>query len=334
MASVSVSALAVAWVAACAGESPETGDSGAGPAAVPTWGASAPLVIYGATRGGRTDLYVTDPAGTERPVVNGDPSEVQPRLSPDGLQLLFHARNPGAPYGLYRATAGAPADSGAPESPPSIEPLVVEEGVHALGGVWSPDGTSLAYFSTRGEAPPTDGGLPGHIWIRASATGVERRLTVAPLPGTLGPSDWSPDGAWILAARPFDGQLDVVRIDVATGAEERLTHDPAGEYGAAYSHDGRRVAFHAESGDSAQIVVLDLASGERRVLTSGPGGRYSPAWSPDDRWLLVSAMAPGADQTDVVAIRVDDGFVVPVAATADDERYGAWVPRESPWAKR
>jgi Tol biopolymer transport system component len=321
----------MAMVAACGGDAGDPGASAA--AAAPTWGGSAPLVMYGATRQGRTDLYVADPDGHERRVVGGELSEVQPRLAPDGLHLIFHARNPGAPYGLYRATPGAP-DTGAPPPPPSVEPLVVEEGAHALGGVWSPDGESLAYFSTRGEAPPTDGGLPGHIWIRHLATGADRRLTVEPLTGTLGPSDWSPDGGWVLAARPFDGQLDVVRIDVATGAEERLTRDLAGEYGAAYSHDGRRVAFHAETEDSAWITVLDLDSGERRALTSGPGWRYSPVWSPDDAWLLVTAVAAGGEQTDVVAIRVNDGLMVPVAASDEDERYGAWVPRESPWVKR
>lgn len=316
-------ALTVALIAACGGDARDPGDTAAAPAAPPTWAESAPLVIYGATRAGRTDLYVSDPDGNERRVIDGEASEVQPRLAPDGLQLIFHARSPGAPYGLYRAT---------PETP--VEPVVVEADTYDLGGVWSPDGRSLAYFSTRGEAPPTDGGLPGHIWIRDLATGADRRLTAEPLPGTLGPSDWSPDGAWILAARPFDGQLDVVRIEVATGAEERLTDDPAGEYGAAFSNGGRRIAFHAETDDSAQIVVLDLASGERRTLTSGPGWRYSPVWSPDDAWLLVSFLAPGAEQTDVVALRVADGLVVPVAATGEDERYGAWVPRESPWAKR
>lgn len=342
-----------ATVGACGGDPPGAGGPAAAPAVAragaaaatapalvdppASWAGSAAAVIYGATRDGRTDLYLTGPDGAERKVVDGPSSEVQPRPAPDGRQVVFHARSGDAPYGLFRATPTAPgvsADAGAPGPSVTVEPLAVEDGVHALGGVWSPDGASLAYFSTRGEAPPAEGTLPGHIWLRELATGADRRITREPLPGPLGPSGWWPDGGSVLAARPFDGQLDLVRIDVATGTEIRLTDDPTGEYGATVSHDGRRVAFHAETDDSAQIVVLDLATGGRRALTAGPGWRYGPVWSPDDAWLLITASGPAGEQYDVVALRVADGAEVPVAATDDDERYGAWVVRGSPWVVR
>lgn len=296
------------------------GGCGSEDVGAPVWSPGSAAVVFGGTREGRVDLLIRTPDGSERALVAGEAQEVGPRFAPDGRRLLFHARTATSPYHLYLAT------------PEGVEALVAEEGVHAIGGVWSPDGSRVAYFSDRGEAPAA-GGLPGHIWLRDLASGEDRRLTREPVAGTLGPSDWSTDGRWVLLARPFDGQLDVVRLEVETGEEERLTRHSADEYGAAFSSDGRFIAFHADTGEESRIVVLEVETGERRVLTEGSLRRYSPVWSPDDAWLLVNAEGVGGGQYDLVAVRVADGAEAPVVATAEDERYGAWLPEGSPWAE-
>lgn len=191
--------------------------------------------------------------------------------------------------------------------------------------VWSPDGGRLAFMSTRGFELGTIGPFPGHLYVTDLADGALRMLTRTPLTSSLGPSDWSADGASVLMARVVDGRPTVFVLDVEGGAERRLTHGDAGEYSAVFSHAGDRIAFHSDSGDESQIVVADLRGGTREALTSGPGLRYNPRWSPDDRWILFSASEDGR-QYDVKAVRLENGFVLDLVATPEDEREGEWLP--------
>jgi TolB protein len=190
---------------------------------------------------------------------------------------------------------------------------------------WSPDGRRLAFMSTRGFALGSLGPFPGHIYVLAIGSDSLRRVTREPLTSSLGPSDWSSDGAGILMARVVDGRLDVFLLDVANGAEVRLTDAPEAEYAATYAHAGDRIAFHAEGDSGSQIVVLDLKTGERSTVTHGSGYRYTPEWSPDDEWLMFTASGAG-DQYDLRAVRIADGVVVDIVATPEDEREGQWLP--------
>ncbi len=135
----------------------------------------------------------------------------------------------------------------------------------------------------------------------------------------------SADGESILFARVVGERPDVFVIDLATGLESQLTQSTRGNYSATFSHSGDRIAFHSESDDGAQIVVSDLGGDNQRRVTSGPGFRYGPRWSPDDRWLMFSASDDG-NQYDIRAIRIEDGVVVDLVSTPEDEREGRWIP--------
>lgn len=309
---------------------------GAGEGGPASWSPETAPLVLGATRDGRTDLYVHDPrTGRTTAVVWTERVEVGPVPSPDGRRLAYHARTETEPYHLYLADLeeGRASPDGGSETV-RITPLRSEEGTHFIGAVWSPEGREVAYFSNRGLRPGPDGPFPGHVYAVEVETGRERRLTRTPLEGTLGPSDWSADGRFILMSRRFEGHLDLVRLDVETGAEERITRDPNDEYSARWSHDGSRIAFHVEDGSGARVVVLDLATGERRRVTREEGWWYAPSWSPDDAWLLISAAGRDGVDYDVVAVRVEDGHVVRLVDTPEDERYAAWIDGESPWALR
>jgi TolB protein len=158
-----------------------------------------------------------------------------------------------------------------------------------------------------------------------SAGGEPTRVTQEPLTSTFGP-DWSPDGRSLLFARDFDGDIDLVRLDLDTGAETRLPGTPAAEYGGRYSPDGKRIAFHAglETGE-ARIVVADLDGSERRELSSG-GQHYDPHWSPDGRWILFTGAALGASKFDLMMVPAEGGAIESLIATDADERSAAWSP--------
>lgn len=274
-------------------------------------------ILFTGSRNGTSDLYVLDrSAGTTRQMTAmGTPEggANAGEVSPDGTYVAFQVRR-GSDYDLYVMDLA----DGRPEK-------VVEHAAYDVNPVWSPDGQRLAFMSTRGFEPGVLGPFPGHVYVVDLEQRTVDQLTAAPLTSALGPSDWSADGASILFARVVGERPDVFVLDVATGVESQLTHSAQGNYSATFSHSGDQLAFHSESDDGAQIVVSDLSGDNPRRVTNGPGFRYGPRWSPDDRWLMFSASDDGS-QYDIRAVRIEDGFVVDLVATREDEREGQWIP--------
>jgi dipeptidyl aminopeptidase/acylaminoacyl peptidase len=115
----------------------------------------------------------------------------------------------------------------------------------------------------------------------------------------------SPDGRWVVfsvtepayADAETSSDLWIVATD-GSAEPRRLTATRAGEGGAAWSPDSRRIAFSArrEGDDASQIYVLDVAQGgEAQRVTNLSTGAGGPKWRPDGRAILfVSTIYPGA----------------------------------------
>ena len=168
---------------------------------------------------------------------------------------------------------------------------------------WAPDGKSIAFASQ------------GNIWVVPASGGPPARLT----DGRAGAGDprtsadreptWSPDGRWVLfeSGRRGNGDLSIVSAD--GGVQLALTSSEADEGNAAWSPDGRHVAYVARSPEyfSGRLLVLDVdvstgrAVGSPRVLHEAPadrGGGWSigrPAWSPDGSQVAVVLQESGWD---------------------------------------
>lgn len=100
----------------------------------------------------------------------------------------------------------------------------------------------------------------------------------------------------------------------------RITGDKAGESGATWSPDGRRIAFAAKRGDDkqAQLRVLDLAQGgEAQRVTKLSTGAASPVFSPDGTRLLFSSRVYPDSRTDADNERL--------AKEEEDRKYKARV---------
>ncbi len=282
------------------------------------WSVDSAQVIFTGTRAGSTDIYIAYP-GVRPTRLTQDPArDNYARLAPDGRTLAFQSGRSGAiDIYLMDLTSGEVVN-------------LTDHPAYDVLPAWSPNGQHLAFMSTRGfELGGQDGPFPGHLYIVDSEGVHLQQITGTPLTSSLGPQDWTPDGEGILLSRELDGSLDIFLLDVATGNETRLTSEPADEYGGAFSRDGSRIAFHAEANGVSSIVIMRRDGANRRTVTPGPGLRYSPRWSPDDAWLLYTVQGTGESDYDLEAVHVEDGTIVPIVVTSEDEREGDWVTNNS-----
>ena len=106
----------------------------------------------------------------------------------------------------------------------------------------------------------------------------------------------SPDGRWVVFTvtdpsyneKEQTTDLWIAPAD-ASAKPRRITFTKAGESGATWSPDSRRIAFSAkrEGDDQSQIYILDIAGGgEAQRVTSSPTGARSPRFRDDGNAIL------------------------------------------------
>ena len=104
----------------------------------------------------------------------------------------------------------------------------------------------------------------------------------------------SPDGRFVAATSWDTG--DLILRDVNTGRIRRLTHKvtawsshPGGVYGAAFSPDGRRIAYdwaNSRTDDELRVIGTD-GTGERTLYRNSNSFANPVDWSPDGSQILV-----------------------------------------------
>ena len=204
-------------------------------------------------------------------------------------------------------------------SPPLLERLT-DGRQHDRQSRYSPDGTRIAFTSTRGnkshvfvmparggaatQVTPPDysasfpswspdgkriafeaniGGGNG-IWVVGIDGGEPVRVTPASMYASWG--DWAPDGSRIAFISNRAGSMDVYTIPVAGGEPKQITNHKDNEWSPRWSPDSKRLAFYSTwEGRMTDVHVVSAEGGETRQVTDHPAEDYQPAWSPDGKWL-------------------------------------------------
>jgi Tol biopolymer transport system component len=140
---------------------------------------------------------------------------------------------------------------------------------HDVMPVWSPDGTQVAYRAGTLDKPA--------IGFAASDGSGVKRTTACPK-SPCQPSDWSPDGRFLVLTV---GGTDVWRLPVGSeGQAQPLLTEPFTERDARLSPDGRWIAYVSDETGKPEVSVRSLTGTARRyVVSSGIGDQ--PVWRHD-----------------------------------------------------
>jgi Tol biopolymer transport system component len=144
---------------------------------------------------------------------------------------------------------------------------------------------------------------------------------------------WSPDGRYLAWSTDRAGQLlDIWILDLKTGTKRRLTSTEGSAMGAAWSPDGKQIAFLNVDGvwRRASVNVVDVASGEVRQIHPPLFGPGNPTWSRDGKRVVIAALTPysgrfreGTNQLLSIAVAGgDSAWYTPVPHQSIDSRVG------------
>src|SRR5829696_7094948 len=212
-----------------------------------------------------------------------------PRLSPDGSTVAFAMWEIDAEENEYRGNVWfAPVDGSSP-------PRRFTTGEKRDGQPrWSPDGTRLAFSSSRAEKEP------GQLFVVPVSGGGEAvRLTR--LKEDVGDVTWSPDGTQIAFTARVRDEAYELEEDERRRPPRRITRLHFKLDSVGWTVDRRRQLF---------VVAAD-GSGEPRQLTGGEYENAQPSWSPDGRQLVFVSARTETWDTDLIedlyVISVDGG---------------------------
>jgi eukaryotic-like serine/threonine-protein kinase len=281
------------------------------------WGSDNILFMRATT----APLFRVSPTGSQPPVeaTKLDSPRVTghryPRFLPDGRRFLFFATGTSEGQGLYLGSLDSPdarrlveTDRAGAFLPPDWVLFGRDEALYAqrldLQGLRMLGEPIL--ISERVASAP---GLVGNIALSAASTGAfayrntgneVRELVwfdrMGRQDGTLGAPEGlelamqlSPDARTVAINRRVNGNLDIWLVETARALPRRLTLHTATDAEAAWSPDGRRIAFNSTrktGGIPNNLYIRSIDTGTEEVLLESDENKSTQDWSPDGRFIL------------------------------------------------
>lgn len=144
---------------------------------------------------------------------------------------------------------------------------------------YSPDGKKIVFI----HADDTDAdGNPVNeqVWVMSSNGSNKTQLTFDGNDHDQLP-DWSPDGTKIAYEDGPAGSGRIFTMRADGSHQVQLTFGPGDDFGAAWSPDGRHIAFIRDfGGGDRPIFVMNAGGGNERQLTPGTPRQFVPGWQP------------------------------------------------------
>ena len=147
------------------------------------------------------------------------------------------------------------------------------------------------------------------------------------LTGHIGRPDISPDGSKIAFIHAKDASEDVWEIysaEINGGNVQQLTSFAQARIkkGPVWSPNSKKIAFHADIKDGAQIFVMHADGENLQQLTDMPGYNVEPHWSPDGNEIVFNAIPK--DSKTLMFIMDENGSNIRQLHNPDGQN---WYPR-------
>jgi eukaryotic-like serine/threonine-protein kinase len=229
-------------------------------------------------------IWISDSSGQNPrvavPALGHGLTNTEPRFSPDGREVAFVGRHNG-PYGELSIAEVATG---------KVRRLTHDDAL-ALSPVWSPDGASIYFASSRGGTM--------NIWKIAATGGEAEQVTAGQ--GDDAQLDVSADGKRIVFST-FRENMPIVELDLEAGphqpSQKPLTTDPARNQTApVYSPDGKRLAYFSNrKGAEKESIWVSNADGSSPVqVVQDNRVNVFPHWTPDGGQLVYNSKPSGME---------------------------------------
>jgi Tol biopolymer transport system component len=237
----------------------------------PVWSPGRSKIAFASTRPGSSfqRIYTmnADGSGVTQLTNTGGPDK-SPAWSPDGSKIAFthvEIHHPATGHVFFSADIYVINANG------SGLVQLTKTG-HESSPAWSPDGSVIAFESTR------DGNSEIYV-MRADGSGITRLTHRAA--NDYDPA-WSPDGTKIA----FDsdpsgccGNFDIYLMNANGSAATRLTRDPHDDSWPTWSPDGTRIVFDSDRSGKTEIYLMN-SNGRGVIRLTNAAEDFSPAWTP------------------------------------------------------
>ncbi len=253
------------------------------------------------------EIYIMDYDGANQVRVTPHRSlDISPSWCPDGSCLAYMSYLTGFPDIMVQNLYGQIGFT---------RPAHGSETVHNYLPRFSPDGTKIAYGSTRN-------GQAMDIYVVNRDGSGERRLTNHPK--NDGAPTWSPSGNLIAFTSDRSGSLQIYTMNTDGGqvqvVENSCSHCDRPTF--APGTNGLLLAYSTQTGPGHDIEFYDFSSRQARRLTNGEGTNESPSFSPNGRHVMFfTTRGSGKSQIAVVDI---DGKNVRILTKDGENSFPNW----------
>jgi Tol biopolymer transport system component len=229
------------------------------------------LIYRSASGGGRRQVVWFDRLGKELTKVGEPTGATELSISPDGRRAsLTQQVNQNFDLWLLDLERGVLSRF---TSDPAVDNYAT----------WSPDSRRIAFESNRK-------GAYDLYQKPAAAAGNEELLLASP--NTKGPTDWSPDGRFLLYmdADPKNGSSDLWALPLETDRKPfPVTQTSFNERSGQFTPDGRWIAYESDESGRYEIYIQPFPGPGGRVQVSTNGGAQA-RWRRDGKELFYIAL--------------------------------------------